>query len=124
VTERAWTVEEANAALGWVAGLVERAQALRAEGRELTEGAPGRARTNGHGLHVRASRELAKVVAELAEAGVVLRDVERGLVDFPAKSPTGRPYLLCWLVGEPEVAWWHWPDAGFAGRTPLADPPA
>jgi hypothetical protein len=53
----------------------------------------------------------------------VVRDLERGLVDFPARSPSGRDYWLCWVVGEPEVAWWHWPEAGFAGRTPLGDPP-
>jgi hypothetical protein len=27
------------------------------------------------------------------------------------------------VLGEPEVAWWHWPEAGFAGRRPLSDPP-
>ena len=48
---------------------------------------------------------------------------ERGLIDFPAQSPSGREYLLCWLAGEDAIEWWHWPDAGFAGRTPLSQPP-
>ena len=47
-----------------------------------------------------------------------------GLIDFPARRPSGRPYYLCWLDGEDDITWWHWIDAGFAGRTPLSDPPA
>ena len=64
------------------------------------------------------------VLAELDERGIVVRDPERGLIDFPARSPTGRDYLLCFLDGETAIEWWHWPDAGFAGRTPLSEPPA
>ena len=60
---------------------------------------------------------------ELTSEGIVLRDLERGLIDFPARSPSGRDYLLCWLDGEDAIEWWHWPAAGFAGRTPLSDPP-
>jgi hypothetical protein len=53
----------------------------------------------------------------------VLRDLDTGLVDFPARLEDGREYLLCWVLGEPAVEWWHWPDTGFAGRRPLSDPP-
>ncbi len=63
-------------------------------------------------------------MTELETEGIVLRDVLQGLVDFPARAANGRGYWLCWLVGEPEVAWWHWPEDGFAGRTPLSTPPA
>jgi Uncharacterized conserved protein (DUF2203) len=44
--------------------------------------------------------------------------VDAGLVDFPARLAGGRQYLLCWVLSEPAVEWWHWPDAGFAGRRP------
>jgi hypothetical protein len=64
-----------------------------------------------------------EAVRELAADGIVLRDVERGLVDFPARASSGREYWLCWLVGEAAVEWWHWPEDGFAGRTPLDNPP-
>jgi hypothetical protein len=67
--------------------------------------------------------ELRTLVGELQRDGIVLRDPERGLIDFPAQAPSGREYLLCWLDGEDAIEWWHWPDAGFAGRTPLTDPP-
>ena len=48
----------------------------------------------------------------------MVKDIEQGLVDFPALIE-GREVLLCWKDGEPEVAFWHTPEGGFAGRQPL-----
>jgi hypothetical protein len=67
---------------------------------------------------------VADVLEELGADGIVVRDLDQGLVDFPALAPSGRRFWLCWLVGEDAVDWWHWPEDGFAGRTPLSDPPA
>jgi hypothetical protein len=120
---RAWTVEAANAALPRVREVLERIRELVAEAREEREGAAERVEGNGHAPAVRAGRGLRAAVAELTDQGIVLRDVDAGLVDFPARLEDGREYLLCWVLGEPEVAFWHWPDAGFAGRRPLSDPP-
>lgn len=39
-------------------------------------------------------------------------------------APDGRPYWLCWVPGEDEVAFWHWPEDGYAGRRPVGDAPA
>jgi hypothetical protein len=61
-------------------------------------------------------------LAELEERGVVIRQVDKGLVDFPSRGSDGEAYLLCWQVGEPELAWWHRPEDGFAGRHPLPLP--
>ena len=61
-------------------------------------------------------------LAELSERNVVLRQLDRGLIDFPARGDDGQEYLLCWQVGEPELAWWHRPEDGFAGRRPLPLP--
>lgn len=97
-----WTVAEANAALPRVRDAL---LSIR--------GAGG----NGHG-------SVPAALERLAADGIVVRDPARGLVDFPAVAPSGRPYWLCWLEGEDEVGWWHWPEDGFAGRRPLADPPA
>jgi hypothetical protein len=49
---------------------------------------------------------------------ISIKDVEQGLIDFPAVID-GRDVLLCWKDPEPEVAFWHTPEAGFAGRQPL-----
>ena len=57
---------------------------------------------------------------ELRERDLVLRDLDRGLVDFPALRD-GQEIYLCWLEGEDEIGYWHAPDAGFAGRQPLGD---
>ena len=112
---RRWTVEEADASLPALTALVESVQlaVTRAKARQaagVVAGADIRIVMYG-------------VTAMLAVDGVVLRDVDRGLVDFPARSPSGRDYWLCWVVGEPAVVWWHWPETGFAGRRPIGDPP-
>ena len=51
---------------------------------------------------------------------VTLRDIETGLVDFPALV-SGRQVWLCWRLGEDDVAWWHELSTGIAGRRPLAE---
>ena len=79
---------------------------------------------NGHGPGGDGQRsELREVLEELTELGIVVRDPTRGLIDFPAQTADGRTYLLCWLDGEASIDWWHWPEDGFAGRTPLSQPP-
>lgn len=61
----------------------------------------------------------------IQDTGCVIKDIEVGLVDWPALHQ-GREVLLCWKYGEPEVAFWHELHTGFAGRRPvseLEDPP-
>lgn len=59
-------------------------------------------------------------VLRLDEWGITLRDIERGLIDFPALV-SGRQVWLCWRLGEGNVEWWHELDAGFGGRRRLID---
>lgn len=54
-------------------------------------------------------------VEELESLGVLVKDLDSGLVDFPARRQ-GEDVLLCWRVGEAAVEWWHGPAEGFAGR--------
>jgi hypothetical protein len=61
---------------------------------------------------------LKRLHQELADVGCELKDLSGGLVDFPARLE-GRKVLLCWKLGEPEVAYWHELRAGFAGRQPI-----
>jgi hypothetical protein len=124
--ERHYTREEATASLAQVAELLETMRDARerltdTDVREaLAEAAP----TNGGGLpgrHVsEAFLRLRDAAGRLREMEVVLRDLDRGLVDFPALRE-GHEIYLCWQEGEPEIGFWHEPEAGFAGRRPLAD---
>lgn len=62
--------------------------------------------------------ELNEIVARFVAEGVQVKDMDRGLIDFPAEVD-GQEALLCWHVGEPRIGYWHSPDDGFAGRRPL-----
>jgi hypothetical protein len=63
--------------------------------------------------------DLQGVMASIEALGVELKDLELGLIDFPAERE-GRRVFLCWQYGEPEVAYWHGTGEGFAARKPLA----
>ena len=52
------------------------------------------------------------------ELGAVVKDLDDGLVDFPARVE-GEEAFLCWRLGEEEIGYWHGLDEGFAGRKPL-----
>ncbi len=66
----------------------------------------------------RESHAVTQAAERLERLGVLVKDVDSGLVDFPALHE-GEEVLLCWQVGEDEVAHWHGVDEGFAGRKPL-----
>ncbi|GBC72885.1 hypothetical protein HRbin04_00280 [archaeon HR04] len=57
-------------------------------------------------------------IEELEAIGVVLKSIDEGLIDFPAKR-FGEDVWLCWKSGEDEVKFWHGKDEGFMGRKPL-----
>lgn len=63
----------------------------------------------------RVARRVKACVDELDQVGCVLKGFEEGLVDFPAHLE-GRDVFWCWKLGEPEVAYWHEVEAGYAGR--------
>jgi len=122
--ERHYSREEADSALGWVMERLERLRSARAklgdeEAREaLGEAAPG----NGGGAPGRVVSEgflnLRQALMELQAVEVVLRDLDRGLIDFPSLRD-GREIYLCWEEGEDEIGFWHELEAGHAGRQPL-----
>lgn len=129
---RHFTPEEANAALAEVRPLVELMVEQRrrhVEALERQEELEGRIRGNGGGIPPaelaeaaaeveRLARELARVVDEIAAAGAQVKDIDEGLIDFPALR-RGETVLLCWKLGEDEIGYWHAVEDGFAGRRPL-----
>ncbi len=61
-------------------------------------------------------RRFLNLVNELVEAGIQIKSIESGLVDFPALRPDGQEVFLCWQLGEEDIYFWHEIDAGFVGR--------
>ena len=120
-----FTVAEANALLPRVRLLVERMLALREvalalhpEVLPVLEKATSNGGSHKTGELAETFRSFEKVSMELQGLGCELKGVEQGLVDFPALRE-GRKVYLCWQYNEPEIAFWHEVDAGFAGRQPL-----
>ena len=120
----AFTVEQAEALLPWLGELLPRIRAAR---QVVLAGAQRIRRTaqeNGAvaGEQARGYRdalsELRRDVEAITERGIVLREPETGLVDFPT-TRDGREVFLCWRMGEDRVAFWHGPESGFSGRRPL-----
>jgi hypothetical protein len=70
----------------------------------------------------RALQEARDTLAEMDEIGVQVKDLEKGLLDFPSVME-GREVLLCWMQGEDGIGYWHTPEDGFAGRKPLQPRP-
>ena len=61
---------------------------------------------------------IAECVQVLDDAGVQVKSLEEGLLDFPSER-NGEQVLLCWKLGEGDIRYWHGADEGFAGRKPL-----
>lgn len=122
-----FTIEEANELLPQLRKKLLRMQELYsgvAELRDDAKAAAAASQLGGGGMeggsdYVRALYEIGKITTEIHEAGVQLKDYERGLIDFPARRGD-RIVLLCWQLGDgDEIEWWHDTDTGFAGRQPL-----
>ena len=64
--------------------------------------------------------QMQATVARIDGWGITLRDIDTGLIDFPALV-NGRQVWLCWQLGEGPVEWWHELDTGFSGRRPLIE---
>ena len=68
--------------------------------------------------YIQKGNEISKLIDKISRTGVLLTDLQRGLVDFPHVSE-GKEVSLCWELGEEEVKYWHDIEAGYAGRQPL-----
>ncbi len=138
---RFYDIDEANAAIPELDGIVsalasQRAELVRIRDEVLARQAAGEtepASTGGADTAVvsddlRFTRlrmqglvdQMAAGVARIEAMGITLRDISEGLVDFPALV-NGRQVWLCWKRGEPAVEHWHTLESGFGGRQPLSE---
>jgi hypothetical protein len=128
-----YTLQEANDMLPRLTALL---QEMQARGVQLAQiGAQQgviRRKIMGNGHHTeREDAELKKAERPIEEAirsalglleewSIELKDLQRGLIDFPAMRE-GRVVYLCWELGEPEIAYWHETTTGYTGRQPVDD---
>lgn len=124
---KVFSVEEANALLPTVRGLIQSIQrehrrllSFQTAAREAAEAAEcGDGGIIGGAIYARVLTHLAALVGEVETIGVQIKDYARGLIDFPSLRD-GRVVLLCWQLGEgDQIEWWHDLETGFAGRQPL-----
>ena len=121
---RHFSLAEAREQLPWVVDALTtlrdaRARLTDTEARQaLAAGSP----TNGGGHPGKQVGEafvaLQNGIAEFNRRGIVLRDLDSGLIDFPSIRD-GQEVYLCWIDGEADIGFWHELDAGYAGRRPL-----
>jgi hypothetical protein len=130
--QRTFTPEDANALLPELLPLVEEMVAAKRaldEAQERAEEVNARISGNGgglppaelaevHDLVNRRATVLAHALEQVQSLGVVVKDLDSGLVDFPSRRE-GEDVLLCWQLGEDEVGFWHGYDDGYAGRRPI-----
>lgn len=123
--EKFFTVEEANSLIPTMRELLEDVTKHRDE---LRSKAPNMepilkaAFTNGGSKEAseysREAYRLWLAIERIREHGVILKDLDAGLLDFPHERE-GRVVFLCWHPSETEISYWHDLDAGYAGRQPL-----
>ncbi len=133
MAERTFTLDEAQTLLPILGSLLQQAIASR----QLIEGVDTELQDTAHRVFLnggtqlnvvhlarrKAEREKAilrikDALAEIDAAGVQVKDLDTGLLDFPCKVG-GEIVLLCWKMGEPNIAHWHGTSEGFAGRKPI-----
>ena len=125
--ERIFTLAEAQSLLPRLRTLLEelgeewkRISALNPEIQKARDNAP----LNGYSKfgveYVESVSHLMSLIHEIKDMGVLLKDADKGLCDFPYIRG-GRMVYLCWQVGEDTIRYWHDVETGFAGREPLEE---
>ena len=121
---RHFTLDEANALRPWVRDRVRRLREAREALAEsgpvavLAWTTPVSGGSYAGPAYARAAVTYSLTVEELEDHDIIVRDLDRGLVDFPTLVD-GEEGYLCWLVDEPEVDHWHGLGHGYAGRRRL-----
>lgn len=121
---RLFTLEEADALLPEVKQAWRQIDRARASMQRLAPEARLASRqTGGGGIrhageYVTSLTTFISGIQEILEMGVEIKDIEKGLCDFPHMRD-GRVVYLCWMKGEDTIEWWHDTDTGFSGRQPL-----
>lgn len=122
---RYFTLEQANEALITIRPLMDEVQAIRQkilstqpEAWSAIERSVGNGGSRALSKIVQDFEKLDALVHRILDTDVLIKDINIGLLDFPALR-NGREVYLCWQYGEGDIAFWHEVDAGYAGRQPI-----
>ncbi len=120
--ERLFSIVEADAELEELRVRLPRLREARQRLIDTGERITAAVQIDGGGIEgsdwFRAQETLKRELLWLADRGILLRDPETGLVDFPAERD-GERVFLCWRLGEERVGWYHSERSGFSSRKPL-----
>lgn len=130
--ERHYTLEEANATLPWLEEMLTRMVRLREQlGSQQNKLMSLMQHRSGNGVASHdqeieesqrtqddLAQQLRQDLQEITGRGIIIRDIVRGLVDFPSDRE-GQTIFLCWLRGEPQIDYWHGTNEGFGSRKRL-----
>lgn len=122
---RYFTLEQANETLELIRPWMDEVQAIRRkimssqpEAWTAIEKSVGNGGNRALSDMIQDFEKLDALVHRMLETDVLIKDINIGLLDFPALR-NGQEVYLCWQYGEGEIAFWHEVDAGYAGRQPI-----
>jgi len=122
---RYFTLEQANDTLDLIRPWMDEVQAIRRkimasqpEAWTAIEKSVGNGGNRALSKLIHDFEQLDALVHQIQATDVLIKDINLGLLDFPALKD-GREVYLCWQYGEGQIAFWHEVDAGYAGRQPI-----
>ncbi len=125
--ERTFTVSEANHLIPQLHTRftsIQQAKAILVQTKQEIQKASAQAQYGGGSsvghLYISGLQQVSTNLQAIHELGVLVKDVDIGLCDFP-HFRDGRVVYLCWKLGEDEVRWWHETTTGYKDRCPLEE---
>lgn len=122
---RYFTLQQAQETLATIRPLMDEIQAIRKEilARQpdvwpVVEKSAGNGGNQTASKLVQEFERLDALIHQVQDTSVLFKDINLGLLDFPALK-SGREVYLCWKYGEDDIAFWHEINAGYAGRQPI-----
>lgn len=115
-----FTLGQARKMLSEIAPILQRLAELKevldGKGFSIWQGQYIGGGTNGTTSHPKEWEQFVELAQSVQGKGIVIKDPSRGLIDFPAIRDNGEEVYLCYMLGEPDIEWWHTIEGGFAGR--------
>ena len=125
MAQRYFSLQEANEVLKIIRPLMDEVQAIRQKIlKNQPEAWPAIEKSAGNGGNralsnmVQDFEKFDTLIHRIQDTDVLIKDVNLGLLDFPALKD-GREVYLCWQYGEDDIAFWHEIEAGYVGRQPI-----